>query len=73
VKYGQGDLFVITTDGVLEVENAAGEEFSMARLAAVAGKNASASPESAVGEIVQAVKGFGRQTDDQTILFLRVL
>jgi Stage II sporulation protein E (SpoIIE) len=72
-QYGRGDLFVITTDGVLEAENAAGEEFSMARLAAVVGKNADATPERAVDEIVQAVKGFGKQTDDQTILFLRVL
>jgi len=73
VQYGPGDVFVITTDGVLEAENKGGEDFSMARLAAVVRENAAVKAEVAVNAIVSAVRGFGKQTDDQTILFLRVL
>jgi hypothetical protein len=73
VRFGSGDVFVITTDGVLEVENKAGEEFSITRLAAMLKENASVKADVAVGSIVRAAQGFGKQTDDQTILFLRVL
>jgi sigma-B regulation protein RsbU (phosphoserine phosphatase) len=73
VRYGKGDVFVITTDGVLEAENKAGEEFSMARLADVVRENSDVTAEHAVGAIVKSVQGFGKQMDDQTILFLRIL
>lgn len=73
VRFGLGDLFVITTDGVLEVENRAGEEFSMSRLADVVRVNATAQAEHLVQAIVKAAQGFGKQKDDQTILVLRVV
>jgi serine phosphatase RsbU (regulator of sigma subunit) len=73
VRFGLGDLFVITTDGVLEVENRAGEEFSMLRLADVVRVNATAKAEHLVDAIVKAAQGFGKQKDDQTILVLRVV
>jgi phosphoserine phosphatase RsbU/P len=73
VQYGRGDVFVITTDGVLEAENKSGEEFSVARLAEIVRKNTAVKAELAVSRIVGAVQEFGKQKDDQTILFLRVL
>jgi hypothetical protein len=73
VRYGQGDVFAITTDGVLEVENAAGEEFSMMRLAEIVRQNQELRPDQTVDAIVDAVRSFGRQMDDQTLLVLRVL
>ena len=73
VRYGRGDAFVITTDGVLEAENASGEEFSISRLAELVRESAGMKAEAAVDMIVKAVQGFGKQTDDQTILFLRVI
>jgi hypothetical protein len=73
VPYGHGDIFVITTDGVLEAENSSGEEFSMARLAEVVRQNAAVKAEQVVEAMVSAVRSFGKQMDDQTILFLRVL
>ena len=73
VRFETGDLFVITTDGVLEVENRAGEEFSMSRLADVVRVNATAKAEHLVQAIVKAAQGFGKQKDDQTILVLRVV
>jgi hypothetical protein len=73
VSYGQGDVFAITTDGVLEVENAAGEEFSMTRFAEIMRLNQELRPEQTVEAMVNAVRSFGRQMDDQTLLVLRVL
>jgi serine phosphatase RsbU (regulator of sigma subunit) len=73
VRYGHGDVFVITTDGVLEAENAAGEEFSIGRLEEVIRRSDGFSPEHTVESMVKAVQSFGRQMDDQTILVLRVL
>jgi hypothetical protein len=73
VRYGVGDVFVITTDGVLEVENAAGEEFSTSRLAGIMQRSETLRPEQTVEAMVKAVRSFGKQKDDQTILVLRVL
>jgi Stage II sporulation protein E (SpoIIE) len=73
VRYGRGDVFVITTDGVLEAENAAGEEFSASRLEEVMRRSEGLKPEEMVDAMVDAVRSFGKQTDDQTILVLRVL
>jgi serine phosphatase RsbU (regulator of sigma subunit) len=73
VRYDRGDVFVITTDGVLEVENAAEEEFSMTRLAEIMRQNEELRPEQTVEAMVNAVRSFGRQMDDQTLLVLRVL
>jgi hypothetical protein len=73
VRYGRGDVFVITTDGVLEVENELGEEFSTARLAAVMTQSAGWGPEQTADAVVTAVRNFGKQKDDQTILVVRVL
>jgi hypothetical protein len=73
VQYGRGDVFVITTDGVLEVENDVGEEFSTARLAGVMTQSAGWGPEETADAVVTAVRSFGKQKDDQTILVVRVL
>ncbi len=73
VRYGTGDLFVITTDGVLEVENEAGDEFSTTRLTEVMRRSEALQPKQMVEAMVSAVRSFGKQKDDQTILVLRVL
>jgi serine phosphatase RsbU (regulator of sigma subunit) len=73
VRYGKGDVFVITTDGVLEAENAAGEEFSIARLEEVMRQSEALKPQEMVEAVVSAVRSFGKQMDDQTILVLRTL
>jgi Stage II sporulation protein E (SpoIIE) len=73
VRYGKGDVFVITTDGVLEAENDAGEEFSLGRLEVVMRQSEALSPEQTVEAVVSSVRSFGKQKDDQTILVLRAL
>ena len=72
-RYQSGDVFVITTDGILEVENESGEEFSVARLQRIVEANPEASAATAVSAIMSEIKSFGKQIDDQTILYLRVL
>ncbi len=73
VSYGKDDVFVITSDGILEAENEAGEEFSVERLKAIMRESSALRPEQTINTIVKEVQRFGKQRDDQTILVLRVL
>jgi serine phosphatase RsbU (regulator of sigma subunit) len=69
----KGDLFVITTDGILEVCNGKDVEFGMEGLQAiVAGHMNEPLPGLAV-RILEAARLWGRQEDDQTLLLIRVL
>ena len=72
-SYTSGDLFVVVTDGIIEVENAQGEEFGLDRLEAIMKRQASDS----LPEIWQAVRSaalaHGPQSDDQSGLIIRVL
>jgi Stage II sporulation protein E (SpoIIE) len=73
VRFSKGDVFVITSDGILEVENKDGEEFSIERLKGMMREGSTWSPQQTIEAIMKEVKGFGNQKDDQTILVLRVL
>jgi serine phosphatase RsbU (regulator of sigma subunit) len=68
-----GDLLVIATDGVLEVENGGGEEFGAARLEALVRAERHRDLPALAAKILDSVKRFGKQTDDQTLLLIRVL
>ncbi len=68
-----GDRFVIATDGVLEVERANGEEFGAKRLEALVRSELHSDLPALAAKILESVKSFGRQTDDQTLLLIRVL
>jgi serine phosphatase RsbU (regulator of sigma subunit) len=66
-----GDLFVVATDGILEVANKRGEEFGIERLnSLIAAAPHDPLPQLAF-RILDAARGFGRQLDDQTILLAR--
>jgi hypothetical protein len=66
-----GDLFVVATDGILEVADKNGEEFGIERLNSII----AASPHDPLAQlasrILDAARAFGRQLDDQTILLAR--
>jgi hypothetical protein len=65
------DLFLILTDGLLEVANAKGEEFSLAGIKPVLLANA-ASPLSAIFDaILDATRLHGHAADDQSMLLVR--
>lgn len=66
-----GDLFVVATDGILEVADKSGEEFGIERLnSLIAAGPRDPLPQIAF-RILDAARSFGRQLDDQTILLAR--
>lgn len=68
---GPGDLLVVATDGILEVTNKLGEEFGVERLKDVIAANANDRLPEIAKKILETLRGFGRQSDDQTILIVR--
>ena len=74
VEFASGDVFVLATDGVSEVEDEQSRAFGMEGITrcvqSAAGRR---SAEEMVQAIVQDVRAFGRQTDDQTVLCVRIL
>jgi len=67
-----GDLLLLITDGLLEVTNSPGDDFGTGRIKQIVIDLASQSPEHIVTEIFKAAKAFGAQTDDQTLLLLKM-
>jgi hypothetical protein len=68
-----GDLLVIATDGVLEVEGINGEEFGAARLEALVRAEKHRELPDLAEKILSSANSFGKQTDDQTLLLIRLL
>jgi hypothetical protein len=68
-----GDLLMITTDGVLEVEAVGGGEFGSGRVVALLRNGAASDLPTLAGQILAAARAFGKQTDDQTLLLIRFL
>jgi len=68
-----GDLLVVATDGILEVNDKNDQEFGVERLKAVIADNAHAPLAQLAQLIVDAAQAFGKQLDDQTILIVRCL
>ncbi len=67
-----GDVLLLITDGLLDVTNAEGEDFGADRIKRLLTDMAGRSPEQIVVEIFKAVKAFGPQSDDQTLLLLKL-
>ena len=68
-----GDLFVVATDGVLEVAAKGGEEFGVERLNDVIAAGPQDPLPQLAARILTAARGFGHQLDDQTLLLVRCL
>jgi hypothetical protein len=73
LRTAPGDLLVVATDGILEVADKTGEEYGIERLKDVIAANAKDGLPELAGKILAAVRAFGRQFDDQTILLMRRL
>jgi len=70
-----GDLLVVYSDGILEAENAHGEEFGEAGVIACIARHPNATPGeicAAVLEDVRVFLGSGLPQDDQTLLIARL-
>jgi sigma-B regulation protein RsbU (phosphoserine phosphatase) len=68
-----GDILVLLSDGLTEVEDARGDEFGLERIEALVTRDAEESLVALFEGIVGAVSVHGSQTDDQTLLLIRAL
>jgi serine phosphatase RsbU (regulator of sigma subunit) len=68
-----GDLFVIVTDGLTEVFDRHEREFGLDRMKALVAAHAEGPLDELERRILDAVRGHGRQQDDQSLLLVRVL
>ncbi len=70
-----GDLVVLTSDGILDAPNEAGEEYGRARLGEIIGRLSHLPVKEIVSSIYNEVEAFAGDTpqfDDQTVLIFRV-
>ena len=74
VQLESGDLVIAYTDGVVEAENPAGELWGVESLQKAAAENRGRSAGEMVDAIFKSMDAFshGRQTDDATVVVLRV-
>jgi serine phosphatase RsbU (regulator of sigma subunit) len=76
VPLDSGDILTLFTDGVIEQENAAGEQYSVSRLEEVVRSRESEPAAELVAAIMEGASVFGGQTsqaDDQTVVVVKVL
>lgn len=72
VDASSGDLFVLLTDGFTEVMDARQEEFGSERIETLIVENAGRPLAEIHTAILDAVRRFGPQQDDQTLLLVRI-
>ncbi len=72
VQAARGDLFVILTNGYVEVFAKDGEEFGQERIDRLVTEHADRPLREIHDAVLSAVRAFGPQTDDQTLLLARV-
>jgi serine phosphatase RsbU (regulator of sigma subunit) len=73
VRFAPDDLFLLFTDGVLEVANARDEEFGLPALQTVMAANSGNPLSTALRAILNATDRHGHPTDDRSLLFIRAL
>jgi sigma-B regulation protein RsbU (phosphoserine phosphatase) len=69
-----GDGLVVISDGVLDIENAAGEDYALERVLADLAELSNAAPSAVTREVLARALGFANgvpQFDDVTVLALR--
>jgi serine phosphatase RsbU (regulator of sigma subunit) len=70
-KLSPGDLLVVVTDGILEACDQSENEFGLDRLQEVISDHATEELPALSEAILRAVRFFGKQMDDQTLLLIR--
>jgi len=71
VDSGPGDLFLVLTDGILEVEDQKGEEFGLEGVKKIVLEHAGESNKAIFDSLVEAARHHGRAMDDQSLLLVR--
>ncbi len=71
VESDPGDIFLLLTDGVIEIENSKGEEFGLEGVKAVVRQHAGSSLPIIFQRLLDATKHQGHASDDQSVLIVR--
>jgi hypothetical protein len=69
----RGDLFVLASDGILDVTNYEGEEFGLSRLGEIVYRSIAKPLPDIYEAVTETVRQYGRQEDDQSLLLARVV
>lgn len=69
---GSGDLLVFLTDGLVEVMNAKGDQLGLEAIARVLESATERTPQAITDALLHAARSHGNQTDDQSVLVVRV-
>ena len=64
-------MFVLFTDGLLEVTNKAGAEFGLEGIKAVLSSSEHETLRALANRILQAARAFGHTNDDESLLVVR--
>jgi hypothetical protein len=71
VPFAPDDLFLLVTDGVLEVTNAEDEEFGLAGVKGIMSAHAGDPPGAILQAVLDATNRHGHAADDQSLLFVQ--
>src|SRR5262249_13310571 len=74
LQFARGDILVLVTDGMIEWENAAGEQFGQLRLEEAVRANRDKPPSEIISEMRSAITRFAggaQQSDDLTTLVVK--
>jgi hypothetical protein len=66
-----GDILTLLTDGLPEVTDANDEQFGLERISEIMARNAEGSLADLTETLFAAVRRYGRQTDDETLVLVR--
>jgi sigma-B regulation protein RsbU (phosphoserine phosphatase) len=72
LRAGASDLLVFLTDGLIEVMDARGVQFGLERIANVLASFTDTTPAAIAQALLDAARAHGTQTDDQSVLIVRV-
>lgn len=73
INYSMGDVFVLLTDGIIEVMDKNGEQFGLNKVEKIIMDNCTGSTRQIFEKIMNEVNEFGKQKDDQSVIIIKSL
>ena len=73
INYSSGDVFILLTDGIIEVMNKAGELFGMDNVEALLLNKNNEYPKAIFDYIFEQANAFGKRADDQSAIVIKTL
>ncbi len=71
INYSKGDIFVLLTDGIVEVMDNNGEMFGLDKIEKILLDNSSGSSKNIFNSIMNEINNFGKQQDDQSAVIIK--